>query len=126
GDCAFQEAYLLTAYLPVFTPRFVVHVFSPNDIDDLHRLLSDAAMRAFIAQPVDRITFPPRTDPDTLLAQREQRLRRRPLVTRLEEDLYVMKVVGWVQYSYRSWDAARAIPPARTGEYAAGVSVDPT
>jgi hypothetical protein len=52
GDCAFQEAYLLTAYLPVFTPRFVVHVFSPNDIQDLHGLLSEAAMRAFIAQPV--------------------------------------------------------------------------
>src|SRR5262249_4241690 len=26
GDCAYQEAYLLTAYLPVFKPRFVVLV----------------------------------------------------------------------------------------------------
>jgi len=126
GDCAFQEAYLLTAYLPVFTPRFVVHVFSPNDIEDLHRLLSEAAMRAFIAQPVDRITFPARTDPDKLLAEREERLRLRPLGTRLKEDLYVLKVPGWVQYSYRNWRVARAAPLAQTGEYSAGVSVDPT
>src|SRR5438876_8834213 len=33
GDCAFQEAYLLTAYRPVFKPSVVVHVFSPNDIE---------------------------------------------------------------------------------------------
>ncbi len=49
GDCAYSEAYLLTTYLPVFKPRFVIHVFTPNDIEDLHLYLSDKEMEAFIA-----------------------------------------------------------------------------
>ncbi len=124
GDCAFQEAYLLTAYRPVFKPSVVVHVFSPNDIEDLHALLSDTAMRAFIAQPVDRITFPPRTDPAKLLAERERRLRQRSLITRLDEDTYVMKALRWIPYGYRQGQAAHAA--AGPGAYSAGVSVDPT
>jgi hypothetical protein len=49
GDCAFQEAYLLTEDIGVFAPRVVVHVFTPNDLEDLYAYLSDAAMEAFIA-----------------------------------------------------------------------------
>ena len=67
--CAFQEAYVLASHLPIFKPRFAVHVFTPNDIEDLYVYLSDAAMEAFIAQPLDRITYPPRTDPGQLLAE---------------------------------------------------------
>jgi hypothetical protein len=115
GDCAFQEAYLLATHLSVFKPRLVVHVFSPNDVDDLYAHLSDAAMRAFIAQPVDGVTWPPRTDPAALLAGRERKLRRLSLARRLEENLYVAKMLRWLRYRYREWrrtaSRAEAAPP---------------
>jgi len=123
GDCAYQEAYLLTAYLPVFKPRFVVLVFSANDIEDLHVVLSERAMQAFIAEPVERIVFPPGKDPATLLAEREGRLRRRGLITRMKQDLYVPKVFAWIAYRYRTW---RSAPPPGAIPYSTGVSVDPT
>lgn len=123
GDCAFQEAYLITAYLPVFRPRFVVHVFSPNDIDDLHGGLTEAAMRAFIAQPIDRITFPPRMDPAKQLADRERRIRNRSLVRRLEEDLFVMKALRYLLYSYRQW---RVTPRPAHAADAIEVGTDPS
>jgi hypothetical protein len=103
GDCAFQQAYLLTAYLPVFKPRFVVHVFTTNDIEDLYVYLHDEAMEAFIAQPVDRITYPPRTDPAPILAARERWIRQRSLRKWASQELYVIKMFRWIDYSYRHW-----------------------
>jgi hypothetical protein len=127
GDCAFQEAYLITAYLPVFRPRFVVHVFSPNDIHDLYGLVGEAKMRAFVATPVEQIAFPPRLDPASLVAARERRLARRPLGTRLEEDLYLMKAFRWVQHVSAQWRAARAAARGGgNGAEATDVSTDPT
>jgi hypothetical protein len=122
GNCAFQEAYVLTEYLPVFRPRFVVQVFTLNDIDDLYAYLSDEAMQAFIAEPVERITYPPRADPARLIAREELRMRRRSLGRRLEQDLYVMKMFRWLQYRYReghvSVTHAEAAPEARTFDVA--------
>ena len=129
ADCAFQEAYLLTEYLPTFRPRVVVHVFSPNDIDDLYAYLSDAAMQAFIATPLDRIAYPPRTDPARLVAERERRLRARSLGRRAEENLYVMKMFRWLDHRYREWrrfaSIAEAADPRRTFDVA-NPSTDPT
>src|SRR5213594_4738531 len=101
GDCAFQEAYRLTAYIDVFAPRFVVYVFTPNDIEDLYVYLSDAAMEAFIAQPVERIRYPERVPPDVALHDREEKIRRRPFWKRVEEESYVFKMGRWVQYLWR-------------------------
>lgn len=112
GDCAFQEAYLLTAYLPVFKPRVVVHVFTPNDIEDLYVFLSDEAMEAFIAQPLDRVTYPPRTDPAIILAERERLTRTRGLRKWAKEELYVMKLYRWIRYSYRQWRGSAALAVA--------------
>src|SRR5207245_9230604 len=84
GDCAFQEAYRLTAYIEVFKPRFVVYVFTPNDIEDLYVYLSDAAMEAFIAQPVEALRYPERIPTDVALREREEKLRDRPFWTRAE------------------------------------------
>jgi hypothetical protein len=129
GDCAFQAAYLLTAYLPAFKPRVVVHVFTPNDIEDLYLHLSDEAMEEFIAQPIDRITYPPRTDPAVLLAARERQARRRTFAQRAAEELYVMKMFRWIAYSYRerrraaALAVAEAAPPRRFDPDR--VSVDP-
>lgn len=131
GDCAFQEAYRLTAYLPVFRPRLVIHVFSPNDIEDLYVYLSDAAMETFIAQPLDRITYPPRTDPARVLAERERKIRGRSLMKRAEEELYLMKMLRWLHHTYREWRgsvgvavAVAALPRGRRGD-SADVSTDP-
>jgi len=101
GDCAFQEAYVLTAYIDVFTPRFVVYVFTPNDIEDLYVYLSDAAMEAFIAQPVEAIGYPERIPPDVALHEREEKIRRRPFLKRVEDESYVFKMGRWVQYLWR-------------------------
>jgi hypothetical protein len=129
GYCAFQEAYMVTAYLPVFRPRVVVHVFSPNDIDDLYAFLSDAAMQAFIAEPIDRIAYPPRTDPARLLAERERRISNRSLGRRAEQDLYVMKMFRWLGFRYREWrrfaSVAEAADPRRTFDVA-DPNADPT
>src|SRR5215470_500708 len=55
GDCAYQEAYLLTAYLPEIRARYVFYHFTENDISDLSVYLTDDQMRAFVATPVAAI-----------------------------------------------------------------------
>ncbi len=110
GDCAFQEAYLLTAYLPVYRARYVVHVFTPNDILDTYQYLSDAAMEAFIATPVERITYPPRQDVATALRQREERLRRGGWLRRVEQDAYVVKMFHWLRYMIRERQVSLVTP----------------
>jgi hypothetical protein len=131
GDCAYQEAYVLTAYLPVFTPRVVVFVFTSNDIVDLYAYLSDAAMEAFIAQPLDRITYPARVDPQQALRDRERQIRQRSLTRRAKEELFVMKMLRWIDWSYQQWRGsagiavAEAAPrPERTFD-SADVNTDP-
>ena len=121
GDCAFQEAYILTEYIGVFRPRYVVHVFSPNDIRDLYGFLSRRAMEAFIARPVNEITYPPRLPPAVALAEREAKLRRRSIWKRIEQESYVAKMFRWIHHEYRervgtaavaiAFAASRGTPP---------------
>ena len=101
GDCAYQEAYLLTTYIDVLKPRFVVYVFTPNDIADLYVYLSDQAMEAFIAQPLDAIRYPPRTPPEIALRERAEKIRRQSVWKRVEEKSYVFKMGRWIQHRYR-------------------------
>jgi hypothetical protein len=128
-DCVFQEAYLLTANLPVFRPRVVVHVFTSNDIDDLYVYLANAVMEAFIAQPVDRITYPSRTDPAQLLAEHEKKIRNRPLLRRLDEEAYVIKIFQWLAFRVRELRAsvphAEAAYDPRMRHDVASVSTNP-
>lgn len=49
-------------------------------------------MEAFLAQPLDRITYPPRTDPALILAERERLARTRGLLKWAKQELYVMKL----------------------------------
>jgi hypothetical protein len=112
GDCAYQQAYLLTEYLPVFAPRAVVHVFTLNDIEDVYAYLHDEQIEAFIAQPVDRITFPPRSDPGPILARRELRARTRPLGKWARDELYVMKMFRWIAFRYRQWGGSAGVATA--------------
>jgi hypothetical protein len=127
GDCAFQEAYLLTAYLPVFKSRAVVYVFTPNDIEDLYAYMSNAAMDAFIAQPLDRVTYPAPEDPRRAVQERERRIRSGSLPERLYEGSYVGKLVRWLRLKYRHWRVAGiAVAEAAPLDFdAADVSTNP-
>src|SRR5215813_2008617 len=124
GDCAFQEAYRLTAYVDVFKPRFVVYVFTPNDIEDLYVYLSDAAMEAFIAQPVDAIRYPERIPPEVALRERDERIRHRPFWKRVEEQSYIFKMGRWIQYLWREARLPVGVPIAAAAPLA-GRRVDP-
>jgi hypothetical protein len=131
GDCAFQEAYLLGAYIGVFTPRVVVYVFTPNDIDDLYVYLSDAAMEAFIAQPVGAIRYPERVPPEVALREREEAIRRRPIWKLVEAESYVLKMARFVGYLWRGArlpvGVAVAAAPQAGGRVDIGrARVDPT
>jgi hypothetical protein len=128
GDCAFQEAYLLTAYVDVFRPRFVVYVFTPNDIDDLYVYLSDAAMEAFLAQPVEAVRYPERIPPDVALRERDEALRRRSLWKRVREGSYVCKMGRWLQHQWREGKLRIGVGVASAARSAPGgdVGVDPT
>ena len=115
GDCVFQEAYLLTEYIGVFAPRFVVYVFTWNDIEDLSSYLSDAEMEAFIAQPVDAIRYPARVPTDVGVRERDEGLRRRALWKRLDEQSYVVKMGRFIRYLWqegRLGSAGAAAAPA--------------
>src|SRR3989454_2244790 len=131
GDCAFQEAYRLTAYIEVFNPRFVVYVFTSNDIEDLYVYLSDAAMEAFIAQPVEAVRYPERIPPDVAQRERDERIRHRPFWKRVEEESYVFKMGRFIQYLWRGaglpagGPIAAAAPSAGRRVDRNPVSVDP-
>jgi hypothetical protein len=131
GDCAFQEAYRLTENLGRFRPRWVVHVFSPNDVLDLYAYLGDDAMRRFIATPVEMLTYPPRTDPAAALRQRRRTLRQRSIWQKAAEGAYVAKMVRWLHLVARArgWQAgagpAHALIPAGRLDRP-DVSADPT
>jgi hypothetical protein len=132
GDCTFQEAYRLTAYIDVFKPRFVIYVFTPNDIEDLYVYLSDAAMETFIAQPLDAIRYPERVPPDVALRQRDEKIHHRPFWKRVEDESYVLKMGRWVQYLWREAGLPAGVPIAAAAPSAGRrvdrkqVSVDPT
>ena len=69
GYCAFQEAYLVTEYVPKFKPRYVLFFFFENDIADLYSLLPDQEMKEFIHRNIGAISYKPRTDPNKLIRQ---------------------------------------------------------
>jgi len=110
GDCAWQEAYLLSTHIETYRPRHVVYFYSENDITDLSAYLSEAQMRAFIATPVDRIAYPPRMDVAAALRERERWLAQRPWYWRLKNRLYVVRAWRWLEWSQRT--ARRASSPA--------------
>jgi len=112
GDCAVQQAYLVTEFLPVFEPRYVFYFFSENDISDVYAFLDDAAMRAFLDQPMESIHYAHRLDPAQAMAEREERLRQRSLLTRLKQSSYVYRATRWMRWELGQ-RKAMAAPPGR-------------
>ena len=98
GDCTLQQAYLMTEFLPVLRPRYVFYFFFENDLADLHAFLNDAAMQAFIDQPLERVHYAHRLDPAQALREREARLRQRSLLSRLKQSSYVYRASRWLRW----------------------------
>src|SRR5262245_48861129 len=92
GDCAFQEAYLLTAFLPVVRARYVFYHFFENDIADLSVYLMPAAMREFVETPVAAIRYASPTPVAQALRERAEGYAHRPLLRRLRDRSYVYKM----------------------------------
>lgn len=101
GDCSFQEAYLLTQYIPIFRPRVVFYAFYENDITDLDAYLSRDEMQAFVDEPVEKIRYPARVDPAQALRERDSEIRRRALLRRIEDSAYLAKAYRWLKWRLR-------------------------
>ena len=114
GDCALQQAYLVTEFLPVFRPRYVFYFFFENDITDLYLFLDDAALQAFIDRPLGNIHYAHRLDPALALGEREEHLRQRSLLARAKQSSYVYRASRWLRWrlGLRQAEAAprRSIP----------------
>ena len=115
GDCTLQQAYLVWAFVPLLRPRYVFYFFFENDLSDLHVFQDDAAMQAFIDQPLEQIHFAPRLDPAQALRERETRLRGRSLLTLLKRSSYVYRAWRWLRWEFgpRRALAAPSTGPAR-------------
>jgi hypothetical protein len=123
GDCALQQAYLASEFLPLLRPRYVFYFFFENDIADLYVFLDDAALQAFVDRPLEEIRYPLRRDPEQALRERDERLRQRSLLTRAKQRAYVYRAWRWLrwQLGLRAAEAAPARPgPAATEEGSLG------
>ena len=115
GDCAFQEAYLLTEYLPVFHPRAVFYHFFENDIADVYTYLSDEQMREFIATLIEAIRYPERLPMAAALLERDRAIRRRT-VTGWLRMFYVPFIYPWVKELARATVLRPQRPPPTVAE----------
>jgi hypothetical protein len=98
GDCIFQEAYLLTEYLPLLRARWIVYFFYENDIADLYAFVSEQQMEEFIATPFDAIRYPARRDPGEALQARQEAIARRSVLQKARDRLYVYKMLRWLRW----------------------------
>jgi hypothetical protein len=108
GDCIFQEAYLLTEYLPLLRPRWVIYTFYENDIPDLYAFLSERQMEEFVASPLEAIRYPARMDPAAALQARAESIQKLSLVQRIRQQLYLYKVWRWLRWRLGVREAAAA------------------
>jgi hypothetical protein len=113
GDCALQQAYLVSEFVPLLRPRYVFYFFFENDIADLYVFLDDAALQAFVDRPLEEIRYPHRMDPARALRERDERLRQRSLVTRVKQWSYAYRAWRWLRW--RLGPGAAQAAPRRPG-----------
>jgi hypothetical protein len=101
GYCAYQEAYLVTEYVPKFKPRYVFLFFFENDITDVYAWRTDQEIHEFIQKDIADITFKARTDPTRLM-------KRRPF---LPSPLYVSRAFDMLKFKLR-FKREKNQPPA--------------
>lgn len=89
--CAFQEAYLVTEYVPKFKPQYVFYFFFENDIFDVPSRLAEQEMNEFIRRDIGEISYKPRTDPNKLI-------RRNSLLDSLRPQLYLSYAKAVLEY----------------------------
>jgi hypothetical protein len=99
ADCAFQQAYLLHAYIGVFKPRHVVYFYFENDIVDLDSYRTAKQMREFVDTPVAEISYPERVDTALALKKREEKFRNRRIEWILQRRTYVGRAWRWLTAS---------------------------
>ena len=116
GDSAFQEAYLLSAHVDVYRPRHVVYFYFENDVSDLSAHLTEEAMRAFVATPLESIRYPPRMDVAQALRERERQLAKRRWQT-LHRRSYVVRAWRWLKWSREASAAPDDDPGALGWQY---------
>jgi len=104
GDSAYEEAYVLTEYIKVFAPRYVIYFYCGNDISELRRH-SDAELLEFIATPVDKIRYKSRMDVDEAIRRRgvvnedpDDSVHSDSLLTVLRRKTYVGRIQDWLKW----------------------------
>ena len=112
GDCALQQAYLVSEFVPLLRPRYVFYFFYENDLADLAVFLDEAALQAYIDQPLEDIRYPHRLDPAQALRERDEHLRRRSLLARLKHSSYVYRASRWLRWQLGLRTAGAAPRPA--------------
>jgi hypothetical protein len=120
GDCALQQAYLVTEFLPILRPRYVLYFYFENDIADLYVFLNAGTMQAFINQPLESIRYPHRLEPAQALSERDERLRQRSLLARLKRWSYVYRVSRWLKRYSDLGERDPALGAGHTDEQAPG------
>ncbi len=118
GDCAYQEAYLLTAFLPEIRAPYVFYHFTENDVSDLSVYLTDDEMRAFVATPVAAIRYPTRTPAAEALRKRSEDRQKQSLFKRFKDGSYVYKMFRFIRQTYVRSEAHAG--PADTDEGSLG------
>jgi hypothetical protein len=126
GDCAYTEAYVLTEYLPIFRPWYVVYFYYENDILDLSEYLTQKQLAEFVAQPVERIRFNPRLDVQVALAARSRSLEeaeraQRSLYWTVRERSYLLRIPAYIEFlRWRQARLVRATSPGDSDEESLG------
>lgn len=104
GDASLQEAYLLTEQISRLQPRVVLYLFTENDIRDLYFYRTDEELEAFIATPIDAITFPTRMHVETALRLRkEQNAPQSSLVGIARRFSYLVRLYDSRQFIRNQW-----------------------
>ena len=94
GYCAYQEAFLISEYVPKFRPRYVFLFFFENDITDLYAWRTDQEIKEFVQKDIADITFKARTDPSRLV-------KRRPFFAILPSQFYVSRALDMLKFKLR-------------------------
>jgi hypothetical protein len=104
GDTSLQEAYLLTEHISRLQPRVVLYLFTENDIRDLYFYRTDEELEAFIAAPIDAITFPSPMNVEAALRLRnEENAPRSSLGGIARRFSYLVRLYDSRQFIRRQW-----------------------
>jgi hypothetical protein len=125
GDCALQEAYLLTRHIERFRPRHVVYFYYRNDILDLFVYRTPAELAAFVYTPLEAIRYPEPLEVATAVKLRDEQnaehARLDPFRFQLSRRIHLFQLPIWLAQRARRWRLAMQL--ATWGEEQDGESL---